>query len=116
VAPVTRIAVPGSVRNTSHRSALVGGEACRTTAAVHTHSPMFYIRWRLAAGARTQLDTQYREPATYVVMAAVRVQGRMFEAGKMLVFERAQHFVFTALTPAVVMLLGEEPIGWLFIE
>jgi redox-sensitive bicupin YhaK (pirin superfamily) len=44
------------------------------------------------------------------------VDGRIFDAGRMLVFGSGQPIVFTAVTPAIVMLLGGEPIGERFIE
>jgi len=95
---------------------LVAGEAFGAKAAVRTHSPMFYVHWRFAAGARAQLDTQYPERAAYIAIGSLQVQGQTFEAGKMLVFKRAKPIVFTAVTDAVVMLLGGEPIGERFIE
>jgi len=95
---------------------LVAGEAFGARAAVRTHSPLFYVHWRLAAGARAQLDAQYPERAAYVAAGSVEVEGRVFEAGRMLVFGPGQPIVFTAVTACVVMLLGGEPIGERFIE
>jgi redox-sensitive bicupin YhaK (pirin superfamily) len=95
---------------------LVAGEAFGTKSPVRTHSPLFYVHWRLAAGARAQLDAQYPERAAYIVAGSVQVQGKTFEAGRLLVFGRGQTVVFTGVTPAVVMLLGGEPIGERFIE
>lgn len=95
---------------------LIAGEAFGVKAAVRTHPPMFYVHWRLAAGERAQLDAQYPERAAYIATGSLQVQGRTFEAGKMLIFERGQPIVITAVTPAVVMLLGGEPIGERFIE
>jgi len=95
---------------------LVAGEAFGAKAAVRTHSPMFYVHWRLAAGARAQIDTQYSERAAYIALGLLEVQGRTFEAGKMLIFAPGEPIVITAATPAVVMLLGGEPIGQRFVE
>jgi redox-sensitive bicupin YhaK (pirin superfamily) len=95
---------------------LVAGEAFGAKAAVRTHSPLFYVHWRLAAGARAQLDAQYPERAAYIAAGSVEVEGRTFEAGHLLVFGSGQPIVFTCVTPAVVMLLGGEPIGERFIE
>jgi redox-sensitive bicupin YhaK (pirin superfamily) len=95
---------------------LVAGEAFGAKAAVRTHSPLFYVHWRLAAGARAQLDAQYPERAAYIAAGSVEVEGRTFEAGRLLVFGSGQPIVFTCMTPAVVMLLGGEPIGERFIE
>jgi redox-sensitive bicupin YhaK (pirin superfamily) len=95
---------------------VVAGEAFGAKAAVRTLSPLFYVHWRLAAGARAQLDAHYPERAAYVAAGSVKVEGAAFEAGRMLVFAPGQPVVFTAVTPAIVMLLGGEPIGERFIE
>ncbi|MEO8676246.1 MAG: pirin family protein [Casimicrobiaceae bacterium] len=95
---------------------LVAGEAFGAKAAVHTHSPLFYVHWKLAAGARAQLEARYLERAAYVVSGSVEVDGGTFTAGQLLVFAPGAPILFTAVTPAVVMLLGGEPIGERFIE
>ena len=95
---------------------LVAGEAFGAKTAVRTHSPLFYVHWRLAAGTRAQLPAQYPERAAYIVAGSVEVEGGVFEAGRMLVFESGQPIVFEAATAAVVMLLGGEPIGERFID
>src|SRR6266853_645165 len=64
---------------------LVAGEAFGAKAAVRTHSPLFYVHWRLAAGTRAQLDAQYPERAAYIAAGSVEVEGRTFEAGRLLV-------------------------------
>jgi hypothetical protein len=46
----------------------------------------------------------------------VEVGGHTFQAGQMMVFEPGVPVLFTALTPAIVMLLGGEPLGERFIE
>ena len=95
---------------------LVAGEAFGAKARVKTHSPMFYVHWRLDAGAKARLGAEYPERAAFVVSGEVEVGGRGFTAGQMLVFAPGQPVLFTATTPAVVMLLGGEPIGPRFIE
>jgi redox-sensitive bicupin YhaK (pirin superfamily) len=95
---------------------LVVGEAFGAKAAVRTHSPMFYVHWVMAAGARAQLPAEYPERAAYVVSGSVEVDGRSFTGGQMLVFLPGEPVLFTALTPSVVMLLGGEPLGERFIE
>ncbi|MGA0607730.1 pirin family protein [Phenylobacterium sp. VNQ135] len=95
---------------------LIAGEAFGAKANVKTHSPMFYVHWRLDAGAQAQLPAEYPERAAYVAQGVVEVDGRQFQAGQMLVFEPGQPVLFTAVTPAMVMLLGGEPIGPRFIE
>jgi redox-sensitive bicupin YhaK (pirin superfamily) len=100
---------------------LVAGEAYGARAAVRTHSPLFYVHWRLAAGTRAELEARYPERAAYVVAGTVEVDGQRFDAGKMLVFAAGAPVAFTAITGATVMLLGGEPIGerhidWNFVS
>ena len=71
-------------------------------------------RWR--RGTRADLEARYPERAAYVAQGSVDVDGRTFDAGQLLVFAPGAPVDFTAVTPAIVMLLGGEPIGERFIE
>ncbi len=95
---------------------LIAGSAFGATARVKTHSPLFYVHWKLAPGARAQLGADYPERAAYVAEGAVEVDGRRCDKGRMLIFAPGQPVLFTALEPAQVMLLGGEPIGPRFLE
>src|SRR5690606_29063373 len=95
---------------------LVAGEAFGAKAAVATRSPLFYVHWRLDAGASAQLPAEYPERAAYVAQGEVEVGGQAFGAGQMLVFAPGQPVLFTARRPSVVMLLGGEPVGERFID
>ncbi|HUZ11583.1 MAG TPA: pirin family protein [Caulobacteraceae bacterium] len=95
---------------------LIAGAAFGASAKVKTHSPMFYVHWRLAAGARAELGAQYPERAAYVASGEVEVDGRRFAHGRMLVFAPGAPVSFEAVTDATVMLLGGEPIGPRFVE
>jgi redox-sensitive bicupin YhaK (pirin superfamily) len=95
---------------------LVAGEAFGAKAAVKTHSPLFYVHWRLAAGAKAQLGADYPERAAYVAAGSIEVDGRRFGVGQMLMFAPGQPVLVAAVEPAVVMLLGGEPLGERFIE
>ncbi len=95
---------------------LIAGEAWGAKSKVKTQSPMFYCHWRLDAGAKAELPAEYPERAAYVAEGVVEVDGRTFSAGQMLVFAPGQPVLFTAVTAAVVMLLGGEPVGPRFIE
>ena len=95
---------------------LIAGKAFGAEAKVTTHSPMFYAHWRLNAGARAQLPAEYPERAAYVVSGEVNVDGQSFAGGQMLVFGSGEPVVFSAVTDAVIMLLGGEPVGERFIE
>ena len=95
---------------------LVVGKAFGVEAKVKTHSPMFYVHWRIDAGAKAQLPAEYPERAAYVVSGEVEVDGRSYHPGQMLVFAPGDPVLFTAIQPSVVMLLGGEPLGPRFIE
>ncbi|WP_430420703.1 pirin family protein [Phenylobacterium sp.] len=95
---------------------LIAGKAFGAEAKVATRSPLFYVHWRLDAGAKAQLPAEYPERAAYVAAGQVEVDGRTFQAGQMLIFAPGHTITFTALTNAIVMLLGGEPVGPRFIE
>jgi redox-sensitive bicupin YhaK (pirin superfamily) len=90
---------------------LVAGEAYGVASKVATHSPLFYLHWNMAAGTRAGVPTGYSERAIYVVTGEVEVDGRALVAGQMAIFGKAGQPVVTALTDAVVMALGGEPVG-----
>jgi redox-sensitive bicupin YhaK (pirin superfamily) len=95
---------------------LVAGAAFGVRAPVNTFSPLFYVHWRLNSGVKAQLPAEYPERAAYVAAGSVEVDGLRFTEGHMLVFAPGRSVAFTAPEPAVVMLLGGEPVGKRFIE
>jgi len=95
---------------------LVAGEAFGAKAKVRTHSPLYYVHWRLDKNAKAQLPAEYSERAAFIVSGMVEVEGRNYEAGQMLVFKPGSPELFTAVEPSVVMLLGGEPLGQRFVE
>ncbi len=95
---------------------LIVGKAFGAEAKVKTHSPMLYVHWALAAGAKAQLPAEYPERAAYVARGEVEVLGHTYREGQMIVFKPGEPVLFTAVTPAIVMLLGGEPVGPRFIE
>jgi redox-sensitive bicupin YhaK (pirin superfamily) len=95
---------------------LVAGEAFGAKAKVRTHSPLFYVHWRLDKNAKAQLPAEYSERAAFIVSGVVEVEGRNYESGQMLVFKPGSPELFTAVEPSVVMLLGGEPVGQRFVE
>jgi redox-sensitive bicupin YhaK (pirin superfamily) len=94
---------------------LVAGEMSGLRAAVKVHSPLFYAHCQLAAGARVQLPREHTERAAYVASGSIEADGQTFSEGQMVVFG-AGDAVVKAITPAIVMLLGGEPVGERFIE
>jgi hypothetical protein len=95
---------------------LIAGKAFGAEAAVKTHSPMFYVHWALDAGATANLPAEYPERAAYVAQGIVEIDGRQINAGQMAVFSPGETVAITAVTNAIVMLLGGEPVGERFIE
>jgi redox-sensitive bicupin YhaK (pirin superfamily) len=95
---------------------LIAGEAFGAKSKAQTLSPLFYVHWRLAAGAKAQLGAEYPERAAYVASGSVEVEGQRFGVGQMLIFAAGKPVLVTALEPAMVMLLGGEPLGERFIE
>jgi len=95
---------------------LIAGEAFGAKAKVKTHSPMFYVHWRLDAGAKAQLPAEYPERAAFVVSGEIEVDAQTHGPGQMLVFAPGAPVAVEARRPSVVMLLGGEPIGPRFIE
>jgi redox-sensitive bicupin YhaK (pirin superfamily) len=95
---------------------VIAGEALGARAPVTIHSPLFYLHCELAGGARAELPAQYPERAAYVVAGSIDVDGQVFNQGQMPVFKPGPPVVFTAVVPAIVMLLGGEPVGERFIE
>src|SRR4051812_42609405 len=95
---------------------LVAGKAFGAEAKVKTHSPMFYVHWRLGACCTAQPPAEYPERAAYVAQGLVEIDGRQISAGKMAVFAPDQPVAVTAVTEAIVMLLGGEPVGERFVE
>jgi hypothetical protein len=98
------------------RGRVIAGEAFGCRAPAHTYSPLFYVHYELGAGGRAELPRQYSERAAYIASGSVEADGRSFAEDQLLVFERGAAAVVTATTPAVLMLLGGEPLGERFIE
>lgn len=98
------------------RGRIVAGEAFGCRAPVRTDSPLFYVHCELAAGARMELPAQYLERAVYVATGAIEIGGRSLGEDRLIVLESGRPVTVTATTPAVLMLLGGEPIGERFIE
>jgi redox-sensitive bicupin YhaK (pirin superfamily) len=95
---------------------LIAGEAFGVKTPVTTFSPLFYVHWRLDAGAKAQFPAEYPERAAYVAAGSIEVEGRRFVNGQMLLFTPGQPVLVTAREAAIVMLLGGEPIGERFVE
>ena len=94
----------------------VAGEALGVKPEVPVHSPLFYVHCELKAGARASVPDTYTERAVYVAAGVVEVAGSQLREGQMAVLTPARSASFNALTPAVVIMLGGEPVGERYIE
>ncbi len=95
---------------------LIAGEMRGVRAGAKTHSPMFYAHVRLPERASIALPNEYSERAAFVVSGAVTADGREFSSGQMLVFSRGVDAIVSADSPAMLMILGGEPLGERYIE
>jgi redox-sensitive bicupin YhaK (pirin superfamily) len=98
------------------RLRLIAGEAFGRRAPVRVRSPLFYLHCELAPRAQVALPDVYPERAAYVASGAIELAGQRFDAGRMVVFRRDASVALSAIEPAIVMLLGGEPLGHRFIE
>lgn len=92
---------------------LIAGEAYGLSAAVRTHSPLFYAHLDLATGATAEIPSG-TERALYIATGAIELAGAAFDAGKMLVLRPGASSI-RATAPSTVMVLGGEPIGERFL-
>jgi len=95
---------------------LIAGEGFGLKAPVKTFSPLIYAHWTMSAGALGEVPADYAERAVYVARGSVEVDAKTFGQGKMLLLTRGQVARVKALEPAIVMVLGGEPVGERFIE
>lgn len=94
---------------------LIAGEYDGQSAQVKTHSPLFYLHLDLQPGVRYAVNTQYPERAIYVARGAIEVNGQVAAEGQMLVLEKGRAADIVAVQPALLMVLGGEPVGPRFV-
>ena len=95
---------------------LIAGRLAGVQSPVRIDSPQFYVHWRLRAGARVSLPAEYSERAIYVASGEVEVDGQGVDVGCMAVLASGAAVTIAALTDAVVMALGGEPVGPRYID
>lgn len=93
---------------------LIAGAAEGMDAGVKVRSPMFYMHWDMAAGARRKVPDEYSERAVYVAAGAAEVAGEPLGAGQMAVLGKGD-VVVSAKEASTIMVLGGEPVGERFI-
>ncbi len=100
---------------------LVAGDAFGMTSGVKTRSPLFYVHVELQDGASIAAPDGHAERAAYVAHGQVRIEGRDYPSGQMVVFKPGAAPAITAAGAATVMLLGGESLGsrhiwWNFVS
>ncbi|HEX8952470.1 MAG TPA: pirin family protein, partial [Polyangia bacterium] len=70
---------------------VLAGSAFGATSPVRVASPTLYVDARLTAGATLAVPDEHDERAVYVAAGSVRVDGRAFVAGQMVVLARGAH-------------------------
>ncbi|MDE2597684.1 MAG: pirin family protein [Sphingomonadales bacterium] len=100
---------------------LIAGSAEGMTAAVPTHSPLFYMHREMEPGATRLLPAEHEERAIYVAAGEVDIDGQRLTAGQMAVLSRGFDVAITAHLSSVVMALGGAPLGerylfWNFVS
>lgn len=99
---------------TGLKGRLIAGAAEGMDAGVNVRSPMFYMHWDMAPGARRKVPDEYSERAVYVAAGSAEVAGETLGAGQMAVLGKGD-VVVAAREASTVMVLGGEPIGERFI-
>jgi redox-sensitive bicupin YhaK (pirin superfamily) len=89
---------------------LIAGSLFGKTSPVQTFSDMYYAHAELREGASISIPAEHEERAIYLVAGAVTLDGRVFEAGQLLVLRPHQSAPVTANVDAQMMLLGGEPM------
>jgi len=98
------------------RGRVIAGEVDGLKSGVRVASPLFYVHWDLAPGARVALPGLYSERAAYVASGAIEVDGQRVDAGRMAVLAPGRPTILRAVQRSTVMGLGGEPVGPRFIE
>lgn len=94
---------------------LIAGDAFGLRNDVKTHSPLCCLHVVGQAGARFGLPRGYPKRDAYVAKGAVEVSGRVYTAGRLLVFTAGLDPVIVAREASTLLLLGGEPLGERFI-
>jgi redox-sensitive bicupin YhaK (pirin superfamily) len=94
---------------------LIAGAVDGVSARVRTQSPLFYLHWEMAPGARRDIGDRYAERAVYVAAGSATVGDVTLRAGQMAVLKPGGRVTVTAEGPATVMVLGGDPVGERFL-
>ncbi|MGZ3441283.1 MAG: pirin family protein [Polyangia bacterium] len=92
------------------RLRVLAGSAYGATSSVGIVSPTLYVDARLDAGATLPVPDEHAERAVYVADGRVRIDGRAFGAGQMIVLRAGAPASVQADAAAHLMLIGGAPL------
>ncbi|TXH36230.1 MAG: pirin family protein [Rhodospirillaceae bacterium] len=101
---------------------VIAGSAFGSTSPVVTASPLFYAEIRMPAGSSLAVPPEYQERAAYLIDGQIDLDGKTFDAARLLVLKHGPALRLTAMTPVHLLLLGGEPmdgpryIWWNFVS
>jgi redox-sensitive bicupin YhaK (pirin superfamily) len=89
---------------------LIAGSAWGLSSPVKVFSPLFYADAAMRAGRSVVLPGEHEQRAAYVATGQVRVGGRSFGPGQMVIFQPAVRVSVQAEVESRVLLLGGAPL------
>lgn len=102
---------------------LIAGTLYGERSPVQTLSEMFYADVTLSSGAAIEVPAAHEERAAYIVIGAVQIEGRSFDAAQLVVLKPGKAVTITASASSTrLMLLGGEPmdgprhVWWNFVS
>lgn len=93
------------------RLKLIAGQAYGAAAPVTTASPLFYLEADLPAGGMLDFPPALGQRGLYIVGGSVAIDGRAFEAGRIVVLKDGRDCRLRAAADAKLMLLGGEALA-----
>jgi redox-sensitive bicupin YhaK (pirin superfamily) len=93
------------------RLKLIAGAAFDEQSPVATRSRLFYLEADLDAGHSLELESSLGERGAYVVAGQVDIEGKSYDAGRMLVVRNGRPCEIRAVSRTRLMLLGGEALS-----
>lgn len=94
---------------------LVAGSAYGLKSPVKTDSPLFYVHAILDKHTKLSLPIGYSERGIYISKGSIEVNHSSYSQGQLLVFNKGDEPLISALENTTLMLLGGEPLGLRYI-
>ncbi|MDY0885558.1 pirin family protein [Dongia soli] len=101
---------------------VIAGSMFGATSPVATASPLFYAEIRMSTGSSFGVPAEFQERAIYLIDGQIELDGKVFDAARLLVLKHGPAFRLRAVTPVHLLLLGGEPmdgpryIWWNFVS